>query len=250
MSLQFVYCINVFILARLSLTFTDQGIKVKQLMMISAIQIISLLIFQNFWIVVVLAVVILSLNFLNFFFERKKPTYINEIRLIMFFSQVAAFSIFCAPWIGLQFNSDITDMLRGLGEYSLLLSFMNKVDWLNSNVIIMGTLLVLNESNLLIRSMFRVFRVFPGTTEEAPLPKIDDHEYNAGRIIGILERIIIYFAILYNELTVIGFLMAAKGFTRFKEMDNRNFAEYILIGTLLSTLVGIFVGLVVRYLIG
>ena len=30
-------------------------------------------------------------------------------------------------------------------------------------------------------------------------------------------------------------MLAAKGFTRFKELDDRDFAEYVLIGTLLSS---------------
>ena len=40
--------------------------------------------------------------------------------------------------------------------------------------------------------------------------------------------------------------MAAKGLTRFKELENRGFAEYVLIGTLLSSSLAIVIGLLVK----
>jgi len=43
--------------------------------------------------------------------------------------------------------------------------------------------------------------------------------------------------------------LAAKGVVRYPEFGNRNFAEYILIGTLLSVLLAMGVGFVVRQFI-
>lgn len=70
-----------------------------------------------------------------------------------------------------------------------------------------------------------------------------------GRIIGYLERAIIYLFVLVDQPAGIGFLIAAKSIFRFGELRqgaNRMEAEYILIGTFLSFLYG----LVVSYLIG
>jgi hypothetical protein len=77
----------------------------------------------------------------------------------------------------------------------------------------------------------------------------DRREYNTGRVIGILERIIIYVAVLTDQIAAIGLVLAVKGLARFKEMDDRPFAEYVLVGTLLSLLLAVFVALLVKSLI-
>lgn len=62
-----------------------------------------------------------------------------------------------------------------------------------------------------------------------------------GRIIGYLERSLIFLFILVDYPAGIGFLIAAKSIFRFGELtspDRRVQAEYIIIGTLLSVLFG------------
>ena len=61
-----------------------------------------------------------------------------------------------------------------------------------------------------------------------------DPEPARGRIIGYLERGIILVLMLSGNIGAIGFVLAAKGITRFRQLDDRDFAEYVLIGTLLS----------------
>ncbi|MFC2133750.1 DUF3307 domain-containing protein [Bacteroidota bacterium] len=63
-----------------------------------------------------------------------------------------------------------------------------------------------------------------------------------GEIIGLLERLLIFFFILNGIWSAIGFLVAAKSVFRFgelKDRENRIEAEYILIGTLYSFSFGI-----------
>ncbi len=60
---------------------------------------------------------------------------------------------------------------------------------------------------------------------------------NAGRLIGQLERALIYLLVLAGEPQGVGFLVAAKSILRFgevKEPEQRKEAEYIIIGTLMS----------------
>lgn len=60
---------------------------------------------------------------------------------------------------------------------------------------------------------------------------------NAGKYIGILERLFIFFFVVINFWEGIGFLLAAKSIFRFgdlKESKDVRLTEYILIGTLLS----------------
>lgn len=65
-----------------------------------------------------------------------------------------------------------------------------------------------------------------------------------GRVIGYLERSLILVLILTGNIGAIGFVLAAKGFTRFKQLDDRDSAEYVLIGTLLSTAATMLTGVV------
>lgn len=60
---------------------------------------------------------------------------------------------------------------------------------------------------------------------------------NAGKFIGILERLLIYIFIITNHFEAVGFLLTAKSVFRFgdlKEGQNLKLTEYVLIGTLLS----------------
>ena len=75
---------------------------------------------------------------------------------------------------------------------------------------------------------------------------------DAGRWIGILERILILTFVLLNQFTGIGFLIAAKSILRFgdiKNPDNRKEAEFILLGTMVSFIIAIFTGIVAMRLI-
>ncbi len=60
---------------------------------------------------------------------------------------------------------------------------------------------------------------------------------DAGKYIGILERLFIFTFILINQWTVIGFLLAAKSVFRFGDLSktkDRKLTEYVLIGTFIS----------------
>lgn len=60
---------------------------------------------------------------------------------------------------------------------------------------------------------------------------------DGGRMIGRLERLLIYLFVLIDAPTAIGFLVTAKSILRFGEIKDREshrLAEYIIIGTLMS----------------
>lgn len=58
---------------------------------------------------------------------------------------------------------------------------------------------------------------------------------DGGRLIGQLERCLIFLFILMGQPGGIGFLVAAKSILRFSEAkESQKLAEYVLIGTLLS----------------
>ena len=69
---------------------------------------------------------------------------------------------------------------------------------------------------------------------------------NAGKYIGIIERLFVFIFIVIGRWEVIGLLIAAKSVFRFndlKERNNRKLTEYILIGTLVSFGLAILAGL-------
>ncbi|MFW5754633.1 MAG: DUF3307 domain-containing protein [Marinilabiliaceae bacterium] len=91
----------------------------------------------------------------------------------------------------------------------------------------------LKPANILIKHIFIAFSIespdeleknVSGYAEERSLP-------NAGKVIGIVERLLVLTLILVGQFSAVGFLIAAKSILRFGE-HRKN--EYILIGTLLS----------------
>jgi Protein of unknown function (DUF3307) len=79
--------------------------------------------------------------------------------------------------------------------------------------------------------------------------KIDDADTlaNAGKWIGIIERIIILILVLKNEYSSIGLLIAAKSIIRFNEKDRPEVkTEYLVIGTLISFILAMLTGLLIK----
>jgi hypothetical protein len=75
---------------------------------------------------------------------------------------------------------------------------------------------------------------------------------NAGRWIGIIERILVLTFVLLGQLPAVGFLLAAKSVFRFgdlRESKDKGHTEYVMIGTLLSFGVAILTGLIIQRLI-
>ena len=103
----------------------------------------------------------------------------------------------------------------------------------NFKIIILYILIfsiILDPASVFIRKLF--ISISPKT-----YTKIYSEELKAGNIIGKLERIIIAIFLLNNQFGVIGFVLTAKSIARFKQMENRDFAEKYLIGTLTSFLI-------------
>ena len=80
------------------------------------------------------------------------------------------------------------------------------------------------------------------------LPRMADetseHLQNAGMYIGWLERILILTAVIMRSPATIGLVLTAKSIVRYQEMKSGRFAEYFLIGTLLSIVLAIFGGII------
>lgn len=72
----------------------------------------------------------------------------------------------------------------------------------------------------------------------------------AGRMIGLLERAIIFVAMLLRVEALVGFVVAAKAILRFPEIrepGQRELAEYVLVGTLASVFWAVLMGVLTRW---
>ena len=86
------------------------------------------------------------------------------------------------------------------------------------------------------------------------LPK-SGHEslVGVGANIGYIERILIYIAVVTGQWNLVGFIVAAKSVFRFSDFnkpEERKYAEYLFLGTLLSMCIAILAGLLVMGLTG
>jgi hypothetical protein len=83
---------------------------------------------------------------------------------------------------------------------------------------------------------------------QSPQSDIDIEEYNRGRLIGNLERIVLTIVVAAGSYAALAFLVAAKGVVRSEQFErNRDFTEYFLIGSLSSALVALGAGLALRF---
>ncbi|WP_242954469.1 hypothetical protein [Clostridium oryzae] len=79
---------------------------------------------------------------------------------------------------------------------------------------------------------------------------ISQEAKNGGFIIGILERIFIIVSILMNYSVVIGFVLTAKSFARLSKLSDESFAEYFIIGNLMSFISAILGGILLKSMFG
>jgi hypothetical protein len=73
---------------------------------------------------------------------------------------------------------------------------------------------------------------------------------DAGKYIGMLERLLVFVFIITDHWEAVGFLITAKSVFRFgdlKESKHRKLTEYILIGTLISFGIAIVTGILYLY---
>ncbi|MBD8081663.1 DUF3307 domain-containing protein [Chryseobacterium caseinilyticum] len=72
---------------------------------------------------------------------------------------------------------------------------------------------------------------------------------NAGKYIGILERLMVFTFITVNHWEGVGFMVAAKSVFRFSDLaqaKQRKLTEYVLIGTLLSFGLAVLTGILIK----
>ncbi len=192
------------------------------------------------------AATVVVLNLAGFAVERRTRRK-DFARLALGLAGVVAWSIWFSPRLGLGFRPELAGWGARLGHWTALAPFVQLASSSKFHRVLFGLLVAANESNLVIRAMFDWLDLKPRSLP-AGSEVVDVREFNRGRIIGLLERVLLYSFVLQSQYGAIGFILAAKAFTRFKALDDRPFAEYVLIGTLLSACLALATGGMVRWL--
>jgi len=74
--------------------------------------------------------------------------------------------------------------------------------------------------------------------KEEERKEVEESSNKTGGFIGFLERLIILIFLSINQYSAIGLVLTAKSVARYNKItDNQEFAEYYLLGTLLSTVI-------------
>jgi hypothetical protein len=100
----------------------------------------------------------------------------------------------------------------------------------------------------IVRGGTQVVRGILNKAQTLPIVErqVDEVEYNRGRLIGSIERLLLAGMVAAGSYAALGFLVAAKGLVRSKDLERHAFAEYFLIGTLSSTAIAIVAGGLLR----
>jgi len=91
-------------------------------------------------------------------------------------------------------------------------------------------------ANFFIKLMLRYYSV--------NMPEEKESGFNAGALIGTIERWLILIFVCLGRYDALGLLIAAKSIIRFSEKDTAK-TEYVLAGTLLSIFTAVLAGLMV-----
>lgn len=125
--------------------------------------------------------------------------------------------------------------------------FMEHLDFRNKVVVKISQEKV-HKKKVLPKNMPKSLESSEGATQEGE-NEIDGEMKQGGYIIGILERFFILGAMMISTPQLIGFMLTVKSIVRLKKMSKDKFAEYFLIGNLLSFLFAIIPGVLLQKLL-
>lgn len=238
----FLSILNLILIARLRLILRDEGIDRRDMLITGAIPLLAMpfLQFNISW--VLLLVYLIAYPPLMLMAEKSLHK-INRNRGLFLLLHVVVIGIFCSPLTNLTSNELPGHLVSFFDQVMFASPTVSMEEVVIAQIFIFGLLMVLNEANIVLRYIMRLAGLDTlGTKGE----EVDQKEYNTGRIIGLLERIFVFLFVLLNQFAAIGFILAAKGVARFQDFKSRTFAEYVLIGTLLSALLAMVIAFAVK----
>ncbi|WP_294317977.1 DUF3307 domain-containing protein [uncultured Chryseobacterium sp.] len=111
--------------------------------------------------------------------------------------------------------------------------------------IVAGAIFLTSPASVFIRILLSSWTPVPETAGNIQTESLS----NAGKYIGILERLLVFTFIMVNHWEGVGFMVAAKSVFRFSDLaqaKQRKLTEYVLIGTLLSFGMAVLTGILIK----
>lgn len=246
----FFFVLNVVLLFRFLVFFHDDRLSGRESIIIGALLSAIFLLFftPNGPMLCLLAIMLMAVG-ASWWADRGGGQ--PRARLCMLVVQVVAIGIVTSSALGLSFRREVPFVLHELRNHFLPFEFLAACARPHAQIYIAGALLCMLEANLLVRWLIELLKLKP----KKKAPETGSHsaecvdpaaEYNRGRVIGCLERIAVYFLVLQRQYEALGLVLAAKGLARFNNLDNKDFAEYFLIGTFLSVILSGLIALGVQ----
>jgi hypothetical protein len=250
MNTAFLFFANTVLLARLFVLFRDDAVDGRPWLIKAIVEVAVLGFFYNVspaWFAA--AGVSLAANLAGWRWETKARRRKNFGRLLLGLIELVGLSFFFSPGASMSFHPRF-EMAGWLTEnFTALAPLVRLAASPAFQLKLAGLLMAGNEANLAIRAVFDLLDLKPRALP-AGQGVIDMGEFNRGRVIGVLERVLLYWFIMAGQLGAIGFVLTAKAFTRFKALDDRPFAEYVLIGTLLSACLALTAAGLIKSVLG
>lgn len=111
-------------------------------------------------------------------------------------------------------------------------------------LVVGGFLVAVVLGNVVVEEAIKLVRGLPSSSEQAEFPR---GAPAGGKAIGMLERALVYAAVLVGHPEAAALVVAVKSVARYPEFaHDRKFAEYFLVGTLLSLSVALAVAYLIR----
>jgi hypothetical protein len=116
---------------------------------------------------------------------------------------------------------------------------MVSIDYKNATIVL-AYLMVLSPASVFIKHFFNM------VYKNDLCVELEEDNNRVGSLIGILERLVVVTLGILNLYTAIALVFTAKSIARFKQLEEKTFAERYLIGTLLSFLIAILGLLIIK----
>lgn len=107
-------------------------------------------------------------------------------------------------------------------------------------ILVVGYLMVLHPASIFTSMLLERWQLNNSALDSLP---------QAGSLIGQLERVLLLSCVILDSWAAIGFILAAKSVFRFGDLtqsQDRKLTEYVMLGTLVSVLLALVVGVLIK----